>query len=151
MIAFSGVRSSCDIVARNSDFIRLACSSSMFFSCSVAFERLRSVDVARRGEHALQLVVAVVEGGGVVRDHRLLAVLGAHRQLVVAHLVLGEDPLDRRVGRGGSVKKLRQGAPISSSRVRPVSAIICWLTSEMMPCGSVIISASMFDSISERV
>jgi hypothetical protein len=35
--------------------------------------------------------------------------------------------------------------------VRPVSDTICWLTSEMMPCGSVIMSASMFDSISERV
>ena len=43
MMAFNGVRSSCDIVARNSDFIRLACSSSMFFSCNARSKRLRSV------------------------------------------------------------------------------------------------------------
>ena len=43
MMAFSGVRSSCDMVARNSDFMRLACSSSTFFSSSVRSKRLRSV------------------------------------------------------------------------------------------------------------
>jgi hypothetical protein len=108
-------------------------------------------DVAGSSEHALQLAVAVVEGGGVVGDHRLLAVERAHRQLVVADLVLGQHALIAASARIGSVKKFLQGAPISSSRERPVSATICWLTSVMMPCGLVVISASMFDSISERV
>ena len=40
---------------------------------------------------------------------------------------------------------------LRSKRVRPVSAIICWFTSEMMPCGSVVMSASMLASIRERV
>ena len=40
---------------------------------------------------------------------------------------------------------------MSSSRVQPVSASVCLLTSVMMPRGSVVISASMFDSMSERV
>jgi len=47
--------------------------------------------------------------------------------------------------RSGSVKQFLNGAPISSSRVQPVSASICLLTSVMMPEGSVVISASMFD------
>jgi len=42
------------------------------------------------------------------------------------------------------------GAPISSSLVHPVSASVCLLTSVMMPRGSVVISASMLDSMSER-
>jgi len=53
--------------------------------------------------------------------------------------------------RSGSVKYFLNGAPISSSRVQPVSASICLLISVMMPEGSVVISASMLDSISERV
>ena len=38
MIALSGVRSSCDMFARNSDFIRLACSAT-FFCWSVCSKR----------------------------------------------------------------------------------------------------------------
>ena len=53
--------------------------------------------------------------------------------------------------RAGSVKKLLNGAPISSSRVQPVSVSICRLTSVMKPAGSVVTMASVFDSISERV
>ena len=53
--------------------------------------------------------------------------------------------------RAGSVKQSLNGAPMSSSRVQPVRASICLLTSVMMPEGSVVIRASMFDSISERV
>ena len=43
MMAFSGVRSSCDMLARNSDFMRLASSSSTFFCCSVCSKRFSSV------------------------------------------------------------------------------------------------------------
>ena len=53
--------------------------------------------------------------------------------------------------RSGSVKQFLKGAPISSSRVQSVSASICLLTSVMMPDGSVVMSASMLDSNSERV
>ena len=38
--------------------------------------------------------------------------------------------------RAGSVKEFLNGAPISSSRVHPVSASVCLLTSVMMPRGS---------------
>lgn len=40
---------------------------------------------------------------------------------------------------------------MSSSRVQPVKASICLLTSVMTPKGLVVISASVFDSISDRV
>jgi len=53
--------------------------------------------------------------------------------------------------RSGSVKEFRNGAPISSSRVQPVRASICLLTSVMMPAGSVVMSASTLASKSERV
>ena len=43
MTAFSGVLSSCDMLARNSDFIRLASSSSTFFCWSVSSKRFNSV------------------------------------------------------------------------------------------------------------
>ena len=49
-----------------------------------ALDALALGDVAGGREHALQLAVAVVEGGGVVGHHGLLAVARAHRQLVVA-------------------------------------------------------------------
>jgi hypothetical protein len=55
-----------------------------------------------------------------------------------------------RRARAGSVKQFLNGVPISCSRVEPVSASICWLTSVMTPSGSVVISASILDSISER-
>ena len=47
-------------------------------------------DVARRGEHALQRAVAVVEGGRVVGHHGLLAVAGARGQLVVGDLLFAQ-------------------------------------------------------------
>ena len=53
--------------------------------------------------------------------------------------------------RSGSVKQSLNGAPINSSRVQSVSASICLLTSVMMPAESVVISASMLASNSERV
>ena len=53
--------------------------------------------------------------------------------------------------RCGSVKWFLNGEPINSSRVRPVSPSVCLLTSEMMPAGSVVISASTIDSIRDRV
>ena len=40
MIAFSGVRSSCDMLARNSDLCRLAASSSVYSRRSSSFIRL---------------------------------------------------------------------------------------------------------------
>jgi hypothetical protein len=49
------------------------------------------------------------------------------------------------------VNRLVNAAPINSSRVRPVSVSICLLTSVMIANESVVISASMLDSISERV
>ena len=45
----------------------------------LAFQRFLFGDVARRGEHALQPVLAVMEGRGVVRHHRLAPVLGPGR------------------------------------------------------------------------
>ena len=53
--------------------------------------------------------------------------------------------------RCGSVKQFLNGAPINSSRVQPVSASACLLTSVTMPRGSMVIKASTFDSMSERV
>ena len=69
MIAFSGVRSSCDMLARNSDFIRLACFQLDVLLLERLLEAFQLGHVARRGEHALQAAVAVVEGGGVVGHH----------------------------------------------------------------------------------
>ena len=55
-------------------------------------------DVPRGREYALQRPVPVVEGGGVVRHLRLLAVPGAGRQLEVADLLFAQHQLDRRLG-----------------------------------------------------
>jgi hypothetical protein len=88
----------------------ITCERSKFFSCRVRrsasiFEMSRMSlmalalgDVARGGEHALQLAVAVVEGGRVVGDHGLLAVAGARGQLVVGDLLLAQHPLDAGLG-----------------------------------------------------
>ena len=43
MMALSGVRSSCDMLARNSLLVKLAVSSSRFFSKSTRSKRSRSV------------------------------------------------------------------------------------------------------------
>ena len=61
-------------------------------------EALALGHVARRGEHALQPAVAVVEGGRVVGHHRLLAVPGARGELVVGDLAFGQHALDARLG-----------------------------------------------------
>src|SRR5580692_7275406 len=47
--------------------------------------------------------------------------------------------------RCGSVKNVLNGAPINSSRVQPVSASICLLTSVMMP-GASVVTRSLFES-----
>ena len=52
-------------------------------------EALQLRHVARRGEHALQPPVAVVEGGRVVGHHGELAVPGARGELVVGDLAFG--------------------------------------------------------------
>ena len=51
-------------------------------------------DVARGGEHALQLPVPVVEGGRVVGHHGFLAVPGARGELVVGDLLFAQHQLD---------------------------------------------------------
>jgi hypothetical protein len=43
MMALRGVLNSCDMLARNSDFMRLASTSSAFFCCSACSRRLDSV------------------------------------------------------------------------------------------------------------
>src|SRR5665213_2293545 len=55
-------------------------------------------DVARCGEDALQVTVSVVKGGRVVGHHRLLAVAGTRRQLVVDDRLFAQHELDRRLG-----------------------------------------------------
>ena len=55
-------------------------------------------DVARRGEHALQLPVTTVEGGRIVGHDGLRTIHGARGELVVGHLLLGEHSLDARLG-----------------------------------------------------
>ena len=57
--------------------------------------------VARRGEHALQTPVTVVEGGRVVRHHGFLAVAGARGELVVGDFAFGQHALDARLGPAG--------------------------------------------------
>jgi len=115
------------------------------------FEALALGDVARRDEHALEHPVAVVEGGRVARDDGLPAVPAARGELVVGDFLLAQHTLDTDRGSLGSVKLLLNGAPMSSSRVQPVSASICVLTSVMMPDGSVVAIASMLDSMRDRV
>ena len=51
-------------------------------------------DIAGRGEHSLQLPVAIVEGGRVVGDHGFLAVPGARREFVVGHFAFAQHQLD---------------------------------------------------------
>ena len=98
MMALSGVRSSCDMVARNSDFMRLACSSSMFFSCKRALEALALGHVARRANTPCSLRSRSWKVAALYDTTVSSPLLGAHRQLVVADLVLGEHALDRGVG-----------------------------------------------------
>ena len=134
MMAFSGVRNSCDMVARNSDFIRLACSSSMFFSCSVCSKRLRSVVaggfdlLAHRVVGADQQVADDLSAGVAQRGHRhdgrepaavlahvgqLVDVLDAARGLEHQRLEAGRD-------RGVELQAERRGARDQFLRVRDV-------------------------------
>lgn len=55
-------------------------------------------DVARSGEYALQLPVAIIEGGRIERHHRFLAVSGARGELVISDLLVAEHQLDARLG-----------------------------------------------------
>ena len=100
MMALSGVRSSWLMVARNSDFILRGVLEFEVGLQEGLFEALALGDVTGGGEDPLEVVVAVMEGGRVVRDEGLLAVLGPHRQLVVVDPVLGQHPLDGRLRPG---------------------------------------------------
>ena len=67
-------------------------------------EALQLRHVARRGEHALQPAVAIVEGGRVVGDDGQRAVPRARGELVVGDLALAQHAVDARLGAAGSVK-----------------------------------------------
>ena len=67
-------------------------------------EALQLGHVARRGEHALQAPVAVVERGRVVGHHGELAVPGARGELVVGDLAFVQHAVDAGLGPAGSVK-----------------------------------------------
>ena len=155
------VRDADDRIHRRSDFmaharqkIRLGLARALGHGLGLLQFRLHPLalgDVARRGEDALQRAAPVVKGGRVVGHHRLLPVAGARRQLVVGDLLFAQHELDPRFGplRIGEVA-LEWRADQLVARAAG-SASICLLTSVMMPEGSVVISASMLDSISERV
>jgi hypothetical protein len=143
-----------DLVAHAREEIGLALARALgdgLGLLQLGLDALALGHVARGGEDALQRAAAVVECGRVVRHDRFLPVARAGGQLVVGDLLLGQHQLDRGLGpfRVGEVALERR--PISSSRVQPVSASICLLTSVMIPEGSVVMIASMLDSISERV
>ena len=72
-------------------------------------EALPFRDVARSGEHALQLARLVGEGGGVVAHHRLLAVPAAGSKLVVRHLAFPQHQADAVLGRGRVGEVLLEG------------------------------------------
>ena len=105
MTAFIGVRISWVMLARNSLFARFACSALCVASLQRLLVSLALGDVAGGGEHALQLPVAVVEGGRVVGDHGFLAVPVARGQLVVGDLAFAlSTSLMPASARSGSVK-----------------------------------------------
>ena len=99
-MALSGVRSSCDMLARNSDFMRLASSSSTFFCCSVCSKRFSSVTSRAAANTPCRLPVAVVERRRVVGHHGERAVPGARGELVVGDLAFGQHAVDARLGPG---------------------------------------------------
>jgi hypothetical protein len=68
MIALSGVLSSCDMFARNSDFILLEASSSTFFCWSLC-STCELGHVARGCEHSLKTSVPIVKCRCVVGHH----------------------------------------------------------------------------------
>ena len=109
---------------------------------------------SRRGRRRRRLAACcpVIEGRGVVGHDRFVAVAAAGGQLVVGHLALVQHQPDavlglRRIGEVILERRSRSARPAG----QPVSASICWLTSVMMPMGSVVMSASMLDSMSDRV
>jgi hypothetical protein len=114
-------------------------------------EALPFGDVACRSKHPLERPVTVVERGRVVGHDGPRVVPGLRGELVVSDGALGQHPLDAGPGPVRIRKLSLNGEPISSSRVQPVNASICRLTSVMIPRGSVVINASTLDSMSERV
>ena len=81
--------------------------------------------IAGGGKYALELAVAIVEGGRIIRHHGLGLILGSGGELVVGHRPLAEHQADALFSAKGSVKYILNGEPISSSRPRAVSAAIC--------------------------
>ena len=61
------------------------------FSCK-AWSSVALGDIARRGEYALQIPVAIVKGGRVVGDHGLFAVPRASGQLIIGDFVSASTP-----------------------------------------------------------
>ena len=67
--------------------------------------------VAGGSEHALQLAIAIEKGRGIVGHHRLLAIAGARRQLIVGDRFFAQYPLDASLGPFGVGEKvLERGA-----------------------------------------
>jgi hypothetical protein len=97
MMAFSGVRSSCDMLARNSDFMRLASSARRSICCSARSMRFSSSRRAPR-EHALQPPVTVVEGGRVVDTTVSLPSRASTGELEVGDFAFGQHAVDARFG-----------------------------------------------------
>ena len=55
-------------------------------------------DVARRGEHALEVAARIVEGDRVIRHDRLAGILAPRGQLVVRHPLLAQHQADAVLG-----------------------------------------------------
>src|ERR1022692_2134097 len=71
MMALSGVRNSCDMLARKRSLARLALSSSSFFSCKVLSKRLRfaiGLATALSGLHKSELIHKDVKPANVLVD-----------------------------------------------------------------------------------
>ena len=54
--------------------------------------------IARGGKYPLQAPISVIESGGVVRDHGLLAIARARGQFVVVNLFFAEYQFDAHLG-----------------------------------------------------
>ena len=98
MMALSGVRSSCDMFARNSDFMRLASSSSTFFCCSACSTRLSSVTSRADAKTPCRLRSRSWNVEALNETIGARTVAGARRQLVVGDRALVEHALDARLG-----------------------------------------------------
>ena len=66
-------------------------------------------DVARRGEHALQPPVTVMEGGRVVGHHGEGAIPGARGELVVGDLAFAQHAVDARFRTAGIGEVVLEG------------------------------------------